>query len=162
MASLDIILEKADHAFSDAEKAAFAEEKNRLYRELLSGMSPADLTEDVKATLQALRKSGMKLAIGSSSKNAPFILERIGLDGFFDAVADGNCISHSKPHPEVFLKAADMLGLPPQSCMVVEDAHAGVEAAAAGNFSCAALGDAINDARAAYHLSRFSDLLKYV
>ena len=160
MASLDIILEKSDKTYTDEEKAAFAEEKNTLYRELLGLMSPADLSDDVKDTLKALRKTDLKLAIGSSSKNTPFILERIGLKDFFDAVADGNCITHSKPHPEVFLKAASMIGFIPQNCLVVEDAHAGVEAAKAGGFNCAAMGDAEDDERANWHLQRFSDLLK--
>ena len=160
MQSLDIILEKADRPYSEEEKSAFAEEKNALYRQLLGGMSPDDLTEDVRRTLRELRKTAVRLAIGSSSKNTPFILERLGLSGFFDAVADGNCITHSKPHPEVFLKAAELLGLPPRDCLVVEDAHAGVEAAAAGGFDCAAMGDAKDDPRAAYHLKRLSDLLK--
>ena len=159
MASLDIILEKSDKTYTDEEKTAFAEEKNTLYRELLRRMSPADLSGDVKKTLEALRKTDLKLAIGSSSKNTPFILERIGLKDFFDAVADGNCITHSKPHPEVFLKAADKLGLIPQDCLVVEDAHAGVEAAKAGGFDCAAMGDARDDERADWHLEKFSDLL---
>ena len=159
MASLEIILEKSDKTYTDDEKAAFAEEKNTLYRELLGKMSPADLPGDVKTTLEALRKTGLKLAIGSSSKNTPFILDRIGLKDFFDAVADGNCITHSKPHPEVFLKAADMIGFFPQNCLVVEDAHAGVEAAKAGGFDCAAMGDARDDERADCHLEKFSDLL---
>ncbi len=160
MASLDIILEKSEKTYTDEEKAAFAEEKNTLYRQLLKRMSPADLSDDVKTTLDALRKTDLKLAIGSSSKNTPFILERIGLSHFFDAVADGNCITRSKPHPEVFLKAAEMIGLSPADCLVVEDAHAGVEAAAAGGFDCAAMGDARDDARANWHLERFSDLSK--
>ncbi|MBR5383645.1 MAG: beta-phosphoglucomutase [Clostridia bacterium] len=159
MASLEIILEKSDKAYSDAEKAAFAEEKNTMYRELLGRMSPADLSDDIRDTLNVLREAGLKLAIGSSSKNTRFILERIGLSNFFDAVADGNCITHSKPHPEVFLKAAGMISLAPDQCIVVEDAHAGVEAAVAGGFDCAAIGDAKDDERARYHLSRISDLL---
>ena len=160
MQSLEIILEKSDKRYSEEEKNAFAEEKNRLYRELLAQMSPADLSDDVKSTLETLRKSHLKLAIGSSSKNTPFILDRVGLGSFFDAVADGNCITHSKPHPEVFLKAAEMIGLPPADCLVVEDAHAGVEAAVAGGFDCAAIGDAKDDRRAQWHLGHFSDLLK--
>jgi beta-phosphoglucomutase len=158
MQSLEIILEKGGKTYTDEEKAAFAEEKNTLYRQLLGRMSTADLSDDVKNTLTALRGAGLRLAVGSSSKNTPFILERIGLDGFFDAVADGNCITHSKPHPEVFLKAAEMIGLPPAVCLVVEDAHAGVEAAVAGGFDCAAIGDAKEDPRAVYHLTRVSDL----
>ena len=90
-----------------------ATEKNNTYQELLHQMSPADLSDEVKVTLDALRVRGLKLAIGSSSKNTPFILERVGLKGYFDAVADGNCITHSKPDPEVFLRAAEMIGLPP-------------------------------------------------
>ena len=162
MESLEIILEKAEQAYADAEKRAFAEEKNAMYRQLLANMSPADLTDEVRNTLHTLRNAGLKLAIGSSSKNTPFILERIGLSGFFDAVADGNMITYSKPHPEVFLKAADLIGIAPADCLVVEDAHAGVEAAVVGGFACAAIGDAKDDARADCHLNTLSDLLQYV
>ncbi len=160
MASLEIVLEDAPAPYSDEEKAAFAEEKNTTYRQLLHRMSPADLSDDVKHTLDTLRAAGLKLAIGSSSKNTPFILERIGLGGYFDAVADGNCITHSKPHPEVFLKAAEMIALPPAACIVVEDANAGVEAALAGGFDCAAIGDASGHPGAAMRLEKLSDLLK--
>ena len=159
MASLDIILEKADRAFSPEEKQALAQEKNDHYRELLAEMSPADLSADVLHTLQSLRAGGLLLAVGSSSRNTPFILDRLGLGSFFDAVADGNCITRSKPDPEVFLKAAEFLGLPPEACLVVEDAHSGVEAAVSGGFDCAAVGDAREDSRARFPLSRLSDLL---
>ncbi len=159
MASLDIILEKSQKTYTDAEKAAFAEEKNNTYRELLKKMSPGDLPEEVRKTLLLLREKGIAMAIGSSSRNTPFILKQIGLEGFFDAVADGNHITHSKPHPEVFLKAAEMLSLTAHECLVVEDAHAGVEAAAAGGFDCAAIGDARDDLRAKWHLSKLPDLL---
>ena len=148
MASLEIILEKSGRIFSETEKNALAEEKNQLYRKLLCRMSPADLSEDVKHTLLSLRSSGIKLAIGSSSKNTPFILERIGLGNFFDA-----------PDPEVFLKAAAMLGLQPSECLVVDDAHSGIEAALAGGFDCAATGYAEQDDRAKFHLSQLSDLV---
>lgn len=158
MESLDIILEKADRPFTDAEKTALATEKNDLYRRLLGNMTPADLPSGVRDTLDTLRGSGLKLAIGSSSKNTPFILERIGLGGYFDAVSDGNCITRSKPDPEVFLKAAEMIGLEPEACVVVEDAHAGVQAAAAGGFDCAAMGDAREDPRAKWHMQKFTDL----
>ena len=160
--SLEIILEKAERIYNETEKADFAEEKNTLYRELLKKMSPADLPENVKRTLETFRINGLKLAVGSSSKNTPFILERIGLGSFFDAVADGNCITRSKPDPEVFLKAAEMIGLKPEECIVVEDAHAGVEAAVAGGFDCAAIGDARDDDRAKWHLNHFSDLFHCV
>ena len=159
MASLEIVLDGSDKHYTDAEQAGFAEEKNTIYRELLGRMSPCDLSDEVRDTLVALRGKGLKLAIGSSSRNTPYILERIGLSSFFDAVSDGNNITHSKPDPEVFLKAAEMLGFDPSACLVVEDAHAGVEAAVNGGFDAAAIGDARDDARAKWHLDTFSDLL---
>jgi len=159
MESLEIVLERSENTYSDEEKAAFAAEKNAAYRQLLCQMNTSDLSEEVRSTLDALRAAGLKLAIGSSSKNTPFILERIGLGDYFDAVSDGNNIARSKPDPEVFLKAADMLKLSPADCLVVEDAHAGVEAAVNGGFDCAAIGDARDDVRAAFHLNSFSDLL---
>ena len=161
MASLEIIPEKSGRSYTDAEKAACAEEKNASCREPLARMSPADLSVDVKTTLETLRENGLKLAIGSSSKNTPSSWSGSAW-AFFDRAADGNCITHSKPHPEVFLKAAYMIGLSPRGCPVVEDAHAGVEAAAAGRFDCAAIGNAKKDKRARWHLERFSDLLRAV
>lgn len=159
MASLEIVLEKAEKIYTQAEKENFAESKNILYRQLLGQMGPADLSDEVRDTLNALRAKGLKLAIGSSSKNTPFILDRIGLGGYFDAVSDGNNITHSKPDPEVFLKAAQMIGLDPSVCLVVEDAHAGVEAGVNGGFDTAAIGDARDDERATWHLNSFSDIL---
>ena len=86
MASLDIILERATEEYTPEQKEAFAEEKNNTYRDLLKNMSPADLTDEVKNTLIALRERGYKLTIGSSSKNTKFILGQIGLGDFFDAI----------------------------------------------------------------------------
>lgn len=158
MESLDIILENGARSFSEAEKHALAEKKNALYRALLAEMSETDLPSGVRQTLDTLRSRGYLLAIGSSSKNAPFILERIGLDGYFDAVADGNCIVHSKPDPEVFLKAAGMLHLSPGACLVVEDAVAGVEAAHRGGMMAACVGDAARKQAGDYSLSCISNL----
>ncbi len=160
--SLNILLRKSNDVYTEAQRLALADEKNRYYQKLLVGMSAAELSAEVKATLDQLRSRGLKLAIGSSSRNAPIILKRLGLADYFDAVADGNGISRSKPDPEVFLKAADMLLLSPAQCLVVEDAHAGVQAAAAGGFACAAMGDARDDTRARYHLTCFVDLLTCV
>lgn len=113
MESFEIILEKYDGEMTEEEKVRYASEKNDLYRELLKNMTTADLDPQVKETLDALRSRGLLLAIGSSSRNAGFILERLGLSGYFDAVSDGNNISRSKPDPEVFLKAAEYLNLQP-------------------------------------------------
>lgn len=159
MESFDIILEKYHGQMSQEDKVRYAAEKNDLYRELLKNMTTDDLDPQVKETLDTLRSRGLLLAIGSSSKNAGFILERLGLDGYFDAVSDGNNISRSKPDPEVFLKAAEYLDLQPQDCLVVEDAQSGLEAAIAGNIDCAAIGDAVKCNKANYNLETFSDLL---
>ena len=162
MASLDIVLERSDRAYSLEEKAAFAEEKNNTYRELLKRMSPADLSPEVKETLDTLRSRGLLLGIGSSSKNTKFILSRIGLGDYFDKISDGTNITRSKPDPEVFLKAASFLGLKPADCLVVEDAKAGIEAARAAGMDSAAIGDAAGCGLATYDLVRFSDLISCV
>ena len=159
MESLEIILEKSDKTSDEQEKIRFAEEKNSLYKELLQKMTPEDLSQEVKTTLEQLKEKGFKLAIGSSSKNAKFILERIGLSEFFDAVSDGNNITQSKPSPEVFLKAAEYLGLEPGACLVVEDAEAGLQAAVNGGMDCAGIGDASGSSLATYKLNSFKDLL---
>lgn len=162
MASLDIVLEDYPEPLAEAEKLALAEQKNETYKALLAQMSPADLPVEVKATLLKLRERGMKLAIGSSSKNTPFILQQVGLEGFFDAVSDGNNITHSKPDPEVFLKAAQMLELPPEACLVVEDAVAGAEAGHRGGMDVACVGDAAQTMAGEYNMQSITELLKVV
>ena len=159
MASLEIILERCDEQLSDARKEELAAQKNDIYRKLLARMSPADLSDEVKNSLDELRARGYKLAIGSSSKNTPFILERIGLPTYFDAISDGNNITKSKPDPEVFVKAAAFLGIAPEKCLVVEDAVAGAEAAHAGGMKAACLGDASNAGAGDYNMKSFKDLL---
>lgn len=160
MESLKIVLEDYNGpAFSDAELSALAEKKNTMYRDLLQTMTPNDLPDEVRDTLNELRTRGLKLAIGSSSKNTPLILERIGLADFFDAVSDGNNITRSKPDPQVFSMAAEMLKLAPTQCLVVEDAVAGLQAAAAGGFDSAGLGPAAQSGQATYAMQKFSDLL---
>lgn len=163
MDSLEIVLERyTGEPLSQERKVELATEKNEIYRQLLAQMSPKDLSAEVADTLNKLREMGLKLAIGSSSKNAPFILERIGLGSFFDAISDGNNITKSKPDPEVFLKAAEFLGLKPETCLVVEDAEAGVDAAIAGGMDAAAIGDAVGCGKGTYNLATFSDLLEAV
>lgn len=158
MDSFEIILEHYDGVMGGEEKLQYTTKKNEVYKELLKNMTPKDLSGEVRDTLHALREKGLKLAIGSSSKNAKFILGQLGLGDFFDAVSDGNNISHSKPDPEVFVKAAQFLGENPEKCLVVEDAKAGLEAAIAGGMECAAIGDAVSCGLATWNLTTFSDL----
>ena len=159
MASLEIILERSETAYTEEEKLAFCEEKNDCYREYLKQMSRADLSDEVRDTLHTLRARGYRLAIGSSSKNTKFILERIGLKDFFDAVSDGTNITRSKPDPQVFQMAAEMLELSPEDCLVVEDAEAGIAAAKAGGMKAAGIGPAAKDPDTDYPLEHFRDLL---
>ena len=160
MDSLEIILEKYDGTLSQEKKEALAEEKNNTYRELLKTMTPADVSDEVRDTLKELRARGYKLAIGSSSKNARFILEKVELTDYFDAISDGNNIKNSKPDPEVFVKAAEYLEEKAENCIVGEDAYAGIDAAKDGGMRAAAIGDAATYERADYVLTTFSDLLK--
>ena len=159
MESLEIILERATRTYTDEEKVAMAERKNGIYRELLQVLTPSDRLAGVTETLDALRAQGYKLAIGSSSKNTPIILEKIGYSGYFDAISDGNNIKNSKPDPEVFLKAAEFLQLQPSECFVVEDAEAGITAAKAGGFTAIGIGAAAEDPNADYAIQTFADLL---
>jgi len=160
MESLEIVLEKYDQPLTEEDKELLATEKNEVYKELLKNMTTSDLDISVKTTIEELRRRGLKLAIGSSSRNTKFILERIGLDNFFDAISDGNNIKYSKPDPEVFLIAAEYISLSPQECLVVEDAVAGIAAATSGKFDSAAIGDASQYDISTYRLNQFEDLLK--
>jgi beta-phosphoglucomutase len=158
--SLEIILERYDGEVSAAEKEALMKEKNDIYRRLLDDMTPADVSNDVRSTLNKLCQRGFRLAVGSSSKNAGFILEKVQLSGAFDAISDGNNITRSKPDPEVFLKAASFLGEAPHDCAVIEDAAAGIDAAKAAGMTAIGIGDAANYAKADYVIRSFGELLK--
>ncbi len=162
MDSLEIILERYEgEPLSDERKLELAAEKNEIYRGLLSTMTPDDVSTNVRETLKALHERGYKLSLGSSSKNARYILERVDLLDAFDAISDGNNISRSKPDPEVFLKAAGFLGSDPRYCLVVEDAEAGIDAAISGGMHSAAIGDAVNCKKAEKELQKLSDLLDF-
>lgn len=158
--SLEIILEKYEgEPLSDEKKEAMMTEKNDAYRELLGTMTEADVTEAVRNTLKQLRADGYKLAIGSSSKNAKYILKKVGIADLFDAVSDGTNITHSKPDPEVFIKAGEFLGLPASECIVVEDAYAGIDAAKAAEMVAVAIGDAANYDKADFKIQSFTELV---
>ena len=157
--SLEIILERATASYSPEQKAALMEKKNNIYRELLKNMGPGDVTEEVRSTLRKLREKGYGLSIGSSSKNTRFILERTGLTDVFDGISDGNMISRSKPNPEVFIKAAGILGLKNDECLVIEDAVSGIDAANAAGFHSVGIGPAAECEGAEFKISFFSEIL---
>ena len=142
IASLEILLEKTDKKYTDAEKEELAERKNAYYKEMLETLSEKDVLSGAKEFLVYLKEQGIKTAVGSASKNAPVILEKTGLLPFLDAVACGLDVTKSKPDPQVFLVAANKLDTDPKECMVFEDADAGIEAAKRGGMYAFAVGAA--------------------
>lgn len=142
MASLEVVLEKTDRAFSEEEKLTLAEEKNEIYVRSLSSLSEADVLSGANEFIDYLKSKGIKTAVGSASKNTPLILEKTKLANKFDAVSCGLDTTKSKPDPEVFLIAAKKLGVAPCDCVVVEDSDAGIEAAKTGGMYAIAVGAA--------------------
>jgi beta-phosphoglucomutase len=141
MASLDIILEIGGITLTDEEKNIYAIEKNELYLSYIMKMTPDDILPGVLEFLEQLEKLSVAIALGSASKNARTILERVGLVDAFNAIVDGTKVSQAKPDPEVFLVGAGLLGAKPSNCIVFEDAIAGVEAAHNAGMKCIGVGD---------------------
>lgn len=139
--SLMLILQHGNLKLSETEIQAFATKKNEWYLEYISQMTSEDILPGVRAFFDDFKKYGIKCALGSASKNAPIILEKIGLLAYFDAIVDGNSVSKSKPDPEVFLLGAKLLGVENQQCVVFEDAIAGVAAAKSANMKAVGIGD---------------------
>lgn len=162
MESLEIILERSTRSFSPEEKEALATRKNDRYRSLLKSLTPDAVAPEVRNTLSVLKERGYKLAVGSSSKNTKLILSLTELEHFFDAVSDGTNITRSKPDPEVFLKAAEFIGLTPVDCAVVEDATAGIDAANAGGFTSIGIGDAAAYEKTEIRIQSLNDLLQHI
>jgi beta-phosphoglucomutase len=136
--SVDYLL--AGRPVSPAERADMLKCKNDYYLELLTDMQPGDLLPGVRDILKDLKDRNIPIAIGSSSKNAEIVLEKLGIRHCFQQVADGTSVENPKPHPEVFLKAASLLDVPPDRCLVVEDAAAGVDAALAAGMKVLGVG----------------------
>jgi beta-phosphoglucomutase len=141
MTSLDIILELGGIKLSKPEKDEMAALKNEWYIEYINTMTPAEILPGTVELIDELRSKNIRIALGSASRNTPLILDRIGMQHSFDAVADGNSVHKAKPDPEVFLKAAEMLAVVPGRCIVFEDAIAGIEAALNGGMICIGVGN---------------------
>ena len=142
MGSLELILRRGGLVRSDAEKEALAARKNASYQAEIAQFSPAELFPGAAAALDAIRAAGLKTGLASSSQNAPFLLERLGIAGQFDAIADARLIRRSKPDPEIFLTVAAQLGIAPALCLGVEDAAAGIAAIKAAGMPALGIGSA--------------------
>jgi len=140
MASLEIILELGNMRPDESTKLKYATLKSKWYVDYISKMTPDEILPGCLRFIKELRGANIRVAIGSASKNTPMILKRVGLEELFDAVADGNIVSKAKPDPEVFVKAAEMVGVKPGKCVVFEDAVAGVQAALNAGMMCIGVG----------------------
>lgn len=144
MQSLQYLLDWGGVERTEDEKRQLASQKNAWYLELVAEMTHWDVLPGVLDFLAYARANQIKMAVGSASKNATEILERIHILNYFDAVIDGNAVTHSKPHPEVFTKAALALATKPDDCLVFEDAQAGIEAAKAAGIQVIGIGKEID------------------
>jgi alpha,alpha-trehalose phosphorylase len=138
--SLEIILRNAGRTLPEEEKRKLAERKNSSYLELIRSITPSDLLPGVEGLLRRLREKGIRIALASASRNAPQIVERLGIGGMLDHVVDASTIVRGKPDPEVFLRAAESLGIPFENCAGVEDAKAGIQAIKAAGMFAAGIG----------------------
>jgi beta-phosphoglucomutase len=161
--SLMLILK--DHVYPETKILEMMERKNSYYLEFIKEISPRDLLPGARELLEEIHMAGLKNALGSASRNAGEVLDRLGIRFLFDAISDGHSVERQKPAPDLFLHAAGQLDLPPEECVVVEDAAAGIEAARAGGFRSIGLGprERVGAADAVFpNLSevRLADLLK--
>lgn len=140
MQSLDIVLEIGGIEMADDEKLKLADAKNARFVEYVERMRPDEIFQGVPHLIQLLKENNIKIALASSSKNAVTVIKLLEIGNAFDAVVDGTMIVHTKPDPEIFLKAAAMINEPPANCLVFEDAEAGVEAAIAAGMKCIGIG----------------------
>jgi len=138
--SLELILQWGGVTKTKAEQDELAAKKNAWYVDMISHMTPAEILPGAKEFVEDCRQAGLKIALGSASKNSGMILEKVGITHLFDAVIDGNKVSKAKPDPEVFLKGAEELGIASADCVVFEDAIAGIEAAINGGMKSVGIG----------------------
>jgi beta-phosphoglucomutase len=140
MQSLDIVLNLAGVSLNQPHKELLAEKKNAWFKEYIERMTPEEIFPGVPGLINELKENGIKVGLASSSKNAPTVIRRLGIENVFETVVDGSMIRNTKPDPEIFLITARRLGIKPQHCVVIEDAEAGVEAALAAGMKCIGIG----------------------
>lgn len=161
--SLEIVLKENGANMPEQRKQQILKSKNDIYVAFLNDrLSPDCIDPATRSALGEFRGRGIKLGVGSSSKNAKLILEKTGISNMFDAICDGTMISNSKPDPEVFLKAASMIGLEPKDCIVVEDGEAGIIAARRGGFIPVAIGNEISPELAEIRISSITDISRLI
>jgi len=158
--SLDIILEWGKVQLDQSQKDALLVKKNKAYLKYIETLGKSDILSGIETILNYLKSNNTAIALGSASKNAIPILEKLGIKSVFDAIVDGTVVEKAKPNPEVFLKAANKLGIPPENCVVIEDAEAGVEAANRAKMTSVGIGSKTVLSKANYILEDTSKLSK--
>ena len=158
MDSLNLILQWGRVEKTADEKQALAAQKNEWYREFILKMQSDEILEGVERFLEELKNKGIRIALGSSSKNAGTIIKQVGLEERFEVIIDGNNLTRSKPDPQVFQLGSEAMGVMPQECIVFEDASKGVDAALAGQFWAVGVGSPENLGHAHYVISGFKDV----
>ena len=137
---MEILLELGSRTMPEEEQNFYRDKKNQTYVSYIQNMGDEEVLPGVTDFLRDAKSRGYAIALGSASKNSGLILDRLHLTKYFDAIVDGTKVSRAKPDPEVFLQGAAELGLPPQKCIVFEDAVAGVQAAHAGGMQVVGIG----------------------
>ena len=155
---LDILLEMGNLSANQEQKDVWMIEKNNDYLTYIEKMDDSEILPDVPKILTLLKENAIPIALGSASKNALPILEKVGLAHFFDVIVDGNNVTKAKPDPEVFLMAAKKMNLSPSNCIVFEDAVAGIEAANAANMISIGIGDKKVLSQANYIFKDFTEI----
>ncbi|WP_445756080.1 beta-phosphoglucomutase [Polaribacter sp.] len=155
---LDILLEMGNLSASQEQKNVWMIEKNNDYLAYIKKMDDSEILPDVPKILTLLKENAIPIALGSASKNALPILEKVGLAHFFDVIVDGNNVTKAKPDPEVFLMAAKKMNLSPSNCIVFEDAVAGIEAANSANMISIGIGDKKVLSQAHYIFKDFTEI----
>ena len=158
-ASLETLLRWGNFEISAEHKEELLTRKNQLYKMEIEKLGPEDLVAGVMDVLKEIKRRGLKMGIGSSSKNAVKILTKLEIINMFDGIVDGNKISKGKPDPEIFNKASQMLKLPPDKCLVVEDALTGLIAAHRAGMKCAVIGRCKGCENADYRLKDIRELM---
>ena len=156
--SLEIILEIGGKSLPQPDFEAALVKKNEHYLEYIDGLTPDEILPGVQSFLNEAKAAGIPMALGSASKNAPRILDKLNLTPYFQAIVDGNAVSAAKPNPEVFLKGAAALEIPPGECVVFEDAQAGIDAANNGGMIAVGIGHPDVLKNAVLNLKGFEEL----
>lgn len=158
MRSFEIILEIGQRTMSEEEKEFYCTRKNDIYLGYINKLEKEEVLPGVREFLEAARAANIPTALGSASKNAALILDKLELKDILDVIVDGTLVSAAKPDPEVFLKGAEFLSLSPENCIVFEDSAAGIEAAHRGGMKAVGVGSRINLGEADHLIDGFDNL----